>query len=165
MNLVFRTALQSDLEAIVQTYNSTVASRMVTADLEPVSIESKQQWFDEHNTSTRPLWIVEAEGQYVGWMSFQNFYGRPAYSGTAEISIYLSEKARGKGIGKICLQKAIDAAPSLKINSLLGFIFGHNEPSLKLFYSFGFEQWANLPKVALMDNYERDLIILGKRVL
>jgi phosphinothricin acetyltransferase len=97
-------------------------------------------------------------------MSFQNFYGRPAYSGTAEISIYLNEEVRGKGLGKLCLQKAIEESPKLKVHTLLGFIFGHNLPSVNLFKSFGFEQWASLPKVALMDDIYRDLLILGKKV-
>ena len=48
--------------------------------------------------------------------------------------------------------------------NLLGFIFGHNDPSLKLFYKFNFEKWAHFPKVANMDGIERDLIILGLRV-
>ena len=39
-------AHQSDLPKIVSTYNSTIASRLVTADLEPVSVESKQAWFN-----------------------------------------------------------------------------------------------------------------------
>jgi phosphinothricin acetyltransferase len=47
---------------------------------------------------------------------------------------------------------------------LLGFIFGHNEPSLKLFFKFKFEKWAHFPRVANMDGVERDLIILGLRI-
>jgi L-amino acid N-acyltransferase YncA len=44
------------------------------------------------------LWIVENdESEIIGWVSFQDFYGRSAYDGTAEISIYLDEKFRGKG--------------------------------------------------------------------
>jgi L-amino acid N-acyltransferase YncA len=58
----------------------------------------------------------------------------------------------------------MDACPRLGIKTLLGFIFGHNEPSLKLFYSFGFINWGILPKIAQMDGIERDLIIVGKRV-
>jgi len=46
----------------------------------------------------------------------------------------------------------------------LGFIFGHNEPSLRLFYSQGFEKWAQLPEVADMEGVWRDLIIVGKKV-
>jgi phosphinothricin acetyltransferase len=97
-------------------------------------------------------------------MSFNSFYGRPAYDGTVEVSIYLEVSKRGKGLGKACLQKAIAVAPQLNIHSLLGFIFGHNEPSLKLFYQFGFEKWAHLPAIANMESIMRDLIILGKKV-
>ena len=164
MNIEFIHAQQKDLENIVATYNSTVASRLVTADLKPVSVESKQAWFDAHDVVKRPLWLVIANGTYAGWMSFNSFYGRPAYDGTVEVSIYLEESARGKGLGKHCLKKACDAAPSLHIKTLLGFIFDHNEPSLKLFYNMGFEKWAHLPKIADMGDAERGLIILGKRV-
>jgi phosphinothricin acetyltransferase len=97
-------------------------------------------------------------------MSFNSFYGRPAYDGTVEVSIYLEESFRGKKLGKACLQKALDEAPALNIHSLLGFIFGHNIASLKLFYAFGFEKWAHLPEVADMGGIRRDLLILGKKV-
>lgn len=164
MSIQFIFAGQQDLSRIVATYNSTIASRLVTADLEPVSVESKQAWFDAHTQNRRPLWIIVVGNNYAGWMSFNSFYGRPAYDGTVEVSIYLEESSRGKGLGKICLQKAIEVCPELKINTLLGFIFDHNEPSLKLFYNMGFEKWAHLPKIANMGDAERGLIILGKRV-
>jgi phosphinothricin acetyltransferase len=161
----FRDALQKDLPVIVSIYNSTVEGRMVTADLTPVSVESKQQWFDEHSSNKHPLWIVEDENEtIVGWVSFQAFYGRPAYSATAEISIYLEPLQRGKGYGKKILQHAIQEAPSLGITTLLGFIFAHNEPSLELFYKQGFEEWANLKNIANLDGIERSLKILGKRL-
>ncbi len=164
MNVEFIIAEQNDLTQIVSTYNSTIAGRLVTADLQPVSVESKLEWFNAHNTSTRPLWKVLIDGNYCGWMSFNNFYGRPAYSGCVEVSIYLEESARGNGLGKICLQKAISYSKEQNIHSLLGFIFGHNEPSLNLFYKFGFTKWAHFPEVANMDGVMRDLIILGLKV-
>ena len=164
MKIEFIHAQQTDLPKIVSTYNSTVASRLVTADLEPVSIESKQAWFDAHSFNRRPLWVILVDNNYAGWMSFNSFYGRPAYDGTVEVSIYLEESARGKGLGKLCLQKAFDVSKELNIKTLLGFIFDHNEPSLKLFYNMGFEKWAHLPKIANMLDAERGLIILGKRV-
>jgi phosphinothricin acetyltransferase len=164
MEVEFRYAQQSDLPQIVDTYNSTVASKLVTADLEKVSIESKQAWFDAHTANHRPLWVVLSDNNYAGWMSFNSFYGRPAYDGTVEVSIYLEENFRGKGIGKICLEKAITIAPELQIDNLLGFIFGHNTTSLKLFYQFGFEKWAHLPGVANMAGVLRDLIVLGRKI-
>ena len=170
MAFVHRIARQQDLPAIVAIYNSTVASREVTADTEPVSVASRQQWFDEHSPERRPLWVIHAAGdtaaepEVLGWLSYSNFYGRPAYAGTAELSIYIAEAARGKGIGRYCLEQAIAYAPSIAVHTLLGFIFGHNQPSLALFKKFGFDIWANLPRVATLDGVERDLIILGKRV-
>ncbi|MEN3294882.1 MAG: hypothetical protein V7642_4135 [Burkholderiales bacterium] len=159
-----RLATPDDLPAIVAIYNSTVASRQVTADTEPVSVESRRVWFAEHSPDKRPLWVAEHEGQIIGWLSYSNFYGRPAYAGTAELSVYIHEQARGKGLGRYFLQQAIDFAPRIAVHTLLGFIFGHNIPSLKLFEAFGFERWANMPRVATLDGVERDLIILGKRV-
>lgn len=163
MTIEFKYAEEKDLAKIVKTYNSTVASRLVTADLEEVSVESKRTWFNNHSPEKRPLWIVLANGNYAGWMSFNSFYGRPAYDGTVEVSIYLEEKFRGSGLGKICLQKAIEVSPSLNVRSLMGFIFGHNTASLNLFFAFGFEKWAHLPGVANMDGEMRDLLILGKK--
>jgi L-amino acid N-acyltransferase YncA len=46
----------------------------------------------------------------------------------------------------------------------LGFIFGHNQPSLALFRGFGFETWAHLPRVADLHGIEHDLMILGRRL-
>jgi len=163
--LSYRNATPDDLTRIVAIYNSTVPTRMVTADTEPVSVESRLAWFNEHNPVNRPLWVIEDNHQQVlGWVSFQSFYGRPAYAATAEISIYLDASQRGKGIGKEVLQYSIDRAKQFAVKTLLGFIFAHNEPSLKLFRQMGFEDWATLPNIATLDGIERSLKILGKRI-
>jgi L-amino acid N-acyltransferase YncA len=162
--MIFRDATIIDLPKIVSIYNTTIASRMVTADTEAVSVESRRKWFDEHSPERRPLWMVTVGGQDIGWVSFQSFYGRPAYDGTVEISIYLDPIARGKGLGKMILDEAMRRCPQLRIKTLLGFIFAHNEPSLKLFKNAGFIEWANLPNIAELDGVERSLIILGKRL-
>lgn len=164
--MIFRHATINDLPAIVAIYNSTVAGRLVTADTEPVSVESRVRWFHEHSEEKRPLWVLEGEvGMILGWVSFQSFYGRPAYNGTVEVSIYIHEDMRGAGLGRKALQYAIDNCAPRGVKTLLGYIFGHNTPSLKLFNSFGFEQWALMPRIAELDGVERDLIILGKRIL
>ena len=62
------------------------------------------------------------------------------------------------------MARAIEHAGEFGIATLLAFIFGHNEPSLALFRSFGFETWAHLPHVAELDGIERDLLILGRRI-
>ncbi|HKG69108.1 MAG TPA: hypothetical protein VKA92_09585, partial [Segetibacter sp.] len=59
--LLYVDATLQDLPKIVEIYNSTVASRMVTADTEPVSVESKRNWFKAHSPDKRPLWVIKDE--------------------------------------------------------------------------------------------------------
>lgn len=161
--MAHRIARPEDLAQIVAIYNATVASRMVTADTQPVSVDSRVRWFDEHHPAARPLWVVEREGKIAAWLSFSSFYGRPAYHRTAELSIYVHESFRQQGLGSYLLTEAIKMAPALDVDTLLGFIFGHNLPSLTLFENFGFSRWGTLPRVAVLDDVERDLVIVGRR--
>jgi len=164
-DFTLRLATPADLPGIVEIYNSTVPSRMVTADTEPVSVASRQAWFDAHQPARRPLWVCEdAEGRMAGWVSYSDFYGRPAYGATAELSIYLHADRRGQGLGRYLLEQAIAHAPQVGVTTLLGFIFGHNTPSLALFERHGFARWGDLPRVAVLDGIERDLIIVGRRL-
>ena len=159
-----RDASIDDLAAIVAIYNAAIPGRMATADFEPVSVESRRQWFDEHLRGSRPLWVLEEAGEIIGWLSFQSFYGRPAYHATAEVSVYVAPDAQRRGYARKLVARAIDRTEDFKIKTLLAFVFGHNAPSLGLFQSFGFETWGHLLRVAELDGIERDLLILGRRI-
>lgn len=162
--ITIRDAKQNDLPEIVAIYNSTIAGRMVTADTEPVTIDSRLEWFLSHSPEKRPLWVAVENEMIVAWVSFKSFYGRPAYNHTAEIAIYLHEDYRGQGIGRQLLDYSIKLSPNLKIKTLLGFVFSHNAPSIGLFGKAGFTIWGHLPKVAEIDEKELDLLILGLRI-
>src|ERR1700736_4788629 len=162
--MAIRDATIEDLPAIVAIYNAAIPGRMATADLEPVGINSRNAWFAEHSPNSRPLWVVDDGCEIKGWISFQSFYGRPAYHATAELSVYVAPCAQRRGYARQLVAEAIRRAPEFGLKTLLGFIFGHNQPSLALFRSFGFETWAHLPRVAELDGIERDLLILGRRL-
>jgi L-amino acid N-acyltransferase YncA len=164
MDWTHRLATREDLPAIVQLYNTTIPSRMVTADLDPVPVESRVGWFEQHRPDFRPLWVAEQHGRIAGWLSFSVFYGRPAYNKTAELSIYVDERVRGLGLGSYFLSQAITHAPTLSVDRLIGLIFGHNQPSLELFAKFGFDRWGVLPGVTRLDGVERDVIIVGRKL-
>src|SRR5436190_19053132 len=159
-----RDATETDLESIVEIYNASIPGRRATADTQPITTESRRAWFAEHSPQHRPLWVALMDNSIAGWLSFQSFYGRPAYHATAELSVYVAPAYQRRGIARELLHKAIASSQSLGLRTLLGFIFGHNEPSLRLFESFGFERWALLPGVAELDGHERDLVIVGRRV-
>ena len=159
-----RNATRLDLSPIVEIYNAAIPSRLVTADLGPVSVESRIDWFEQHKPDFRPLWVAERDGRVAGWLSFSLFYGRAAYNKTAELSVYVGASFRNRGLGSYFLAQAIAHAPSIGIDRLLGFVFGHNQPSLELFGKSGFARWGELPGVTLLDGVERDVIILGRKV-
>ena len=163
--MTLRDATEADLPAIVEIYNATIASRMVTADLEPVTVDSRRAWFATHQSPSRPLWVAcNPAGTVCAWLSFDTFYPRAAYDGTAMIAIYVAPDRRGHGLGRTLLEEALRRAPEFGLHTLVGYIFGHNEPSLQLFTRYGFERWAYLPQVAVLDGIGRDVIIMGRRV-
>ncbi len=162
--MYIRNAVEADLRAIVTIYNASIPSRLATADLNPVSVESRLEWFYQHSSTSRPILVMEIDKVILGWLSFQSFYGRPAYQATAEISIYVSPVYQRQRVAYKLLKNAVSLSPSLGLNTLLGFIFAHNQPSIKLFELFGFQTWGHLPQVANLDAIERDLLIMGRKI-
>ncbi|MGK7942081.1 MAG: N-acetyltransferase family protein [Crocosphaera sp.] len=156
-----RRAKLEDLEEIINIYNASIPSRIATGDLQKITVESRLKWFQERDDKKYPIWVIENNNKIIGWISLQHFYGRPAYKKTAEISLYIAEEYRGQGIGQKLLQYVIEESTKLGLKNLLGFIFAHNQPSLNLFKKYNFQQWGYLPKVAQLDNLERDLVIMG----
>jgi len=160
-----RDALTEDLVPIVEIYNSNIPRHLATADTKPIAVESRFQWFADHSPHKYPLWVVETDDkQIIGWLGFQGFYGRVAYEKTAELSIYIHLDYQHQGIGKKLLEKAIQESPQLGLKVLLGFIFAHNQASLKLFAKHEFKEWGYLPQVAELGGVERDLVIMGRKI-
>ncbi|MDJ0591438.1 MAG: GNAT family N-acetyltransferase [Pleurocapsa sp. MO_226.B13] len=161
--MYIRDAEASDLTAIVDIYNQSIPDRLATADTEPIAVASRLDWY-RNRPLNRPLWVAIKNEQVAGWLSFQNFYGRPAYLHTAEISIYVANQFQRQGIGSKLLARAIARSPQLQLTTLLGFIFAHNQPSLNLFIRYAFSQWGYLPDLAVLDGVERSLVILGRKI-
>ena len=160
-----RDAVEDDLPAIVAIYNATIPGGMVTADTTPVTVAARLPWFRSHSPDRRPFWVVAGDGGAVcAWLSFSDFHPRPAYHPTAEISVYVAEDHRRRGLAGLLLSRAIERGPSAGVKTLVGLIWAHNEPSLRLFEKHGFERWGHLPRVALLYGRERDLVIVGRRI-
>jgi L-amino acid N-acyltransferase YncA len=161
---MIRDAAIEDLPAIIEIYNTSIPGRMATADLEPVTVASRMEWFMAHTPDRRPLWVLEVDDKIKAWLSFRSFYGRDAYRHTVEVSIYVSPDYHRQHLGDRLLSKAITITPSLDMKTLVAFIFAHNQPSLNLFKKHNFQQWGYLPQIAELNGIERDLIILGRQV-
>jgi L-amino acid N-acyltransferase YncA len=162
--MMIRDARERDLPAIIKIYNAAIASRVSTAQLEPVTLEKRRNWLKDHSSDRHPFWVLEIDGKITAWLTLKPFLPRCAYRDTAEVSVYVDEKFRRRGIGRRLLGEAIARARALGINAMVGLIFAHNQPSLRLFEQLGFEKWGLLPGVARLDNVERDLTIMGWHV-
>lgn len=161
-----RDAVEADLPAIVEIYNASIPSRSSTADLAPVTVESRREWFSKHNPQSRPLWVLTTEDSQVSaWIGLSSFYsGRPAYQSTAEISIYIAPTHQGQGYGSLLIKRMLDQAPRLGVTTFLAMYFDHNLASRKLFDRFGFEPMGHLPEIADLDGVKRGLIIAMRRI-
>jgi phosphinothricin acetyltransferase len=159
-----RDATEADLEAIVRIYNASIPGRLATADTEPVTVDARRAWFRDRDMARHPIWVAESDGAVVAWLSFGKFYGRPAYAATAEVSVYVDPAAQRARVATALMERALARGPALGLTTFLGFVFAHNDRSVALCRKLGFAEWGRLPRVAVLDGVERDLLILGRRL-
>ena len=126
------------LESITDIYNEAVLNSTATFDTELKSIEEQRLWFNEH-TDKYPILAAEENNIIVGWASLSRWSGRCAYADTAEISIYIKDDFRGKGIGTILLQKIIEKGRKEGLHTVLARIAEGSEASIRLHEKAGFE--------------------------
>ncbi len=156
-----RLAIKGDVSSILAIYNESIPKRIATADLVPQTFDVRMAWFKSHDFATRPIVVAVRDEKVVGWGSFTNFKERSAYAPTAEVSVYVSDAAAHQGVGRAILDDLLERAQPCGIDRILAICFSHNEPSLKLFRSRGFEQWGLLPDACALDRIRRSVTILG----
>jgi L-amino acid N-acyltransferase YncA len=87
---MIRVSTLNDLSAIVSIYNEAVASRFATADTAAVTLDSRRDWFAEHEPTNHPIFVWEDANEIKGWCSLSPYRrGRMALRFTAEISYYV----------------------------------------------------------------------------
>src|SRR5262249_7084978 len=93
-------------------------------------VPSWEAWNDSHLREHR--FIAEDGGQVVGWIGLAPVSERPCYAGVAEISVYVTESARGQGVGSTLLAAVVESSERSGIWTLQTSVFPENEPSLAL---------------------------------
>ncbi len=85
------------------------------------------------------------------------------YAGVAEVSVYVSDKARGKGLGKQLLQKLIEESEANNLWTLQAGIFPENIPSIKIHEDCGFRIIGKRERIGKMNGVWRDTVLLERR--
>src|SRR5262245_39045064 len=135
-----RTALETDLEAILEIYNDAVINTTAVYDYEPHTLEMRKQWFRIKEAQGYPVFVADDNGRVVGFSSIGPWRAWAAYKYSVENSIYVAAGQRGKGIGKKLLEPLIEAAKQLDLHTIIAGIDATNEVSIKLHQSFGFTE-------------------------
>ncbi len=136
-----RPAMRDDLPRLTEIYNYYVINTPITFDLEPVTVESRARWFDEHTSTKRHrLFVAEVEGLIVGWAGTGPFRDRAAYDTSVETTVYCAHETTGRGIGAAMYRVLIDALKNEDINRVLAGITLPNDASVALHRRFGFTE-------------------------
>ena len=160
--LRIRDAARTDLPAIQAIYNASIPLRMSTADLVPQPMSAREKWWDDRDHAARPVLVAEDDRRVLAWGAYSDIKPRAGYRPSAEISIYVDPTLIGHGVGRVMLDALLVRAPSSGIDRILAMCYEHNEPSLRLFRSRGFEHWGTLPQATAVDGVRRSVVLLGK---
>ncbi len=136
--VVIRKARVDDIRAITDIYNDAVANTVATFDMEQKTIEEQQDWYNSHGPM-HPILVAVQEDEVAGWASLSSYSGRCGYSDTAEISVYVRDGYRGKGIGKKLTEMVLEAGRNAGLHTVIALIESGNKVSLHIFGQFGFE--------------------------
>ena len=163
--MIIRVAQTGDLPAILDIYNQAIPSQRSTGDTQPLRVEDRGTWFEEHRPDEHPIFVAELQGQVAGWCSLSAYRpGRAALRFTAEISYYIALAYHRRGIGTALIEHAVAACPALQIRHLFAIVLEGNQASLRLLEKMGFEQWGYLPRVANFDGKEVGHLYYGRHV-
>jgi len=150
--------LPADWEAVKQIYEEGIATGNATFQQQAPNWE---EWNNDHLSHSRI--IAKEDGTILGWAALTGVSGRCVYAGVAEVSVYVSDKARGKGVGKKLLQKLIEESEANNIWTLQAGIFPENIASVKIHNASGFRTLGVRERIGQMNGIWRDTVLMERR--
>jgi L-amino acid N-acyltransferase YncA len=163
MTIAIRSMTAEDWPRVEEIYREGIATGNATFEAEPPSWEE----FDHEKVQDPRLVAVEDE-RVVGWAAAGRVSSRCVYEGVIEHSVYVSEMARGNGVGALLLRAFLSASEATGIWTVQSGIFPENEPSLALHRKLGFRDVGIRERVGKMGygpyaGIWRDVIMIEHR--
>ena len=84
-------------------------------------------------------------------------------SGVVENSVYVDERARGGGVGRLLLERLVASTEAAGIWTIQTGVFPENEPSLRLHEWAGFEVVGRRKRLGKLHGVWRDVLLLERR--
>jgi len=120
-----------------------------------------EDWNDSHHSFCR--YVISDSDGVKGWAALLPVSKRKVYRGVAEVSIYITNKSRAKGLGKKLLQYLIQKSENNNIWTLQASLFPENKASFKLLKSLGFREVGYREKIGQLEGIWRNTILMERR--
>jgi L-amino acid N-acyltransferase len=155
-----RRADEGDLADILRIYNQAIEKTTAVFEYRPHTIEMRRDWFRAKHAASLPVLAAVESGVVVGFASYGPFRAWPAYKYSVELSVYVDERARGRGIGTALVQALLDHARSQELHVVMAGITSDNTVSLRLHEKLGFVEVAHIREVGYKFGRWLDLKLL-----
>lgn len=149
----------NDLASVTAIFNEAIKAGETTQALQSQTIEQCRGWLLADKLEYE-AYVCKEEGSVIGWAALTRFHEREAYSLTAELSVYVTQKARGQGIGRQLAEKGLARARELNFHSVMLLLFPEPQSILEWAKKLGFTQQGRLQGVIPKNGTWQDLILL-----
>jgi L-amino acid N-acyltransferase YncA len=147
-----------DWPEVSRIFGEGIATGNATFETE---VPSWDEWDATHHDEHR--FVAEREGRVIGWIVLAPVSSRECYVGVAEVSAYVSEEARGEGVGAGLLAALVESSERARIWTLQTGVFPENERSLGLLQRFGFRALGTQERIGRLHGVWRDVVLLERR--
>ncbi|MES2207658.1 MAG: N-acetyltransferase family protein [Pseudomonadota bacterium] len=158
---MIRQAVYEDIPALTSLYNGIIAEGGFTGNLTPVSIESRTAWFEKYKDKYA-IFVKEINDQIVGYLTLSPYReGREAFNEVSEISYFLANDFRGKGLGKTLLEFGMRYAKEVEFRIIVAFLWAQNTRSYALLKQFGFCESGRIMQAGKVQNAYLDHVVMS----
>lgn len=125
-----------------------------------------EKWNAGHLQAARIVARSEGQvsgGEVLGWAALSAVSSRCVYAGVAEVSIYVAERARGRGVGRELMSRLISESEAEGIWTLQAGIFPENLASIALHQRAGFRIIGERERLGRMNGRWRNVVLMERR--
>ncbi len=156
-----RPATAADADAICRIYNQGIEDRVATLETELRTPAERRQWL-ANRSPRHPVIVAETNGEIVGWGSLNVFNPREAYRFVADFSVYIERTWRGRGVGRVLLEKLIELARAHGFHKMVLSAFPFNADGMALYEKLGFRTVGVYREQGLLDGKWVDTVVMEK---
>jgi L-amino acid N-acyltransferase YncA len=143
---------------VCEIYRQGLKTGLATFEIE---VPSPEKWDARHLADARLVAI--ADGVVIGWAALSPVSARAAYSGVAEVSVYVADRHRGQGVGGKLLTALVAESEKIGIWTLQASIFPENAGSIAIHQACGFREVGRRERIGKLNGVWRDTILMERR--